>query len=404
MTDAYVIGWIKDALSQAIIQPVDKTKMNGYSSRADVLEALESLATAHSKGGITSVQKAWKETIGAYIPDVAAIVNRPKLIRHISEFENTPAIEWLVKDEIPKKSTVIIYGASGAAKSFAAVDYAGQIAKTENIIYIAGEGESGYYARYNAWLKHCGYTKPGKFNLLPKAIQMLKNDDVENFITEAAPLKPAAVFIDTLARCMVGGDENSQKDMGMFIYACDQIRERLDCTVVIIHHTGKAGDNERGSSSLRGAADMMIAITNEEGVIKIACGKSKDTKPFTHRYCRLQEVEIVQNKVPIVSCVLEAWQRVKVDPKDLSPNQARLLECLSSELFHEGVRAPDLKAYSNVQGSGFYTSLNSLIKRGYARKMGKGAKIDPVVITHEGMEWIRAKSKVNPEQMSVSMM
>jgi hypothetical protein len=154
---------------------------------------------------------------------------------------------------------------------------------------------------------------------------------------------------------------------------------------------------------LRGAADMMIAVTNEEGIIKIACGKSKDSKPFMHRYCRLQEIDIVQNNIPVTSAVLEAWQRVKVDAKDLTPNQARILECLASEIFSQGVRASDLKGYSNVSGSSFYTALNSLLKKGYAKKLGKGASIDPVIITHIGMDWIRDKSKINPEESNSNM-
>ncbi len=398
----YVVKFIKSALSDnAIILP-DKAQLNGYGARSEVWEAIVSLTEAHKIGGSAAAQLAWDTVVSKSIPDITAIVNRPRLIKHISEFEKDPPIEWLVGDEIPKRSLVVIYGASGSGKSFAAVDYAGMIALNENVIYVAGEGRSGYFARYSAWLKHTGRKKMGKFQLYPKSLQVLKQTELDAFIDEAQDFKPAAVIIDTLSRCMVGGDENNQKDMGLFVYGCEQIQQTLDCTVIIIHHTGKQGDNERGSSVLRGAADMMISVTNEEGLVKIACGKSKDTKPFMHRYCRLQEIEIVQNGLKVISGVLEAWQRVKVDIKDLSPNQARLLECLASELFSEGVRAPDLKGYSNIQGSSFYTALNSLLKKGYARKMGKGAKIDPVVITVLGMDWIREKSKLNPEQMSAS--
>lgn len=398
----YVTKFIKSALSDTAIILPDKTQLNGYSARPEVWEAITSITEAHKIGGVNAAKTAWEDVVGKTIPDIAEAVNRPRLIKHISEYEHTPPIEYLVKDEVPARSLVVIYGASGACKSFLAIDYGGEIAVKHNIIYIAGEGESGYYARYNAWLKHCGHKKQGKFQLVANALQLLKTGDVDAFIEEARDYSPAAVIIDTLARSMVGGDENNQKDMGLFVYGCDMIRKALNCTVIVVHHTGKTGDSERGSSVLRGAADMMIAVTNEEGIVKIACGKSKDSKPFMHRYCRLQEVEVVQNGVKVVSAVLESWQRVKVDIKDLTPNQARLLEVLASELFSQGARASDIKGYSNITNSSFYTALNSLIKKGYAKRLGKGASIDPVIITLTGMDWIRDKSKINPEQMSES--
>lgn len=398
----YVVKFIKSALSDTAIILPDKSQLNGYGERPEVWEAIVSLTDAHKVGGANAAKQAWSEVIAKTVPDIAAIVDRPRLIKHISEFEETPPIEYLIPHEVPAHSLVVIYGASGSCKSFLAIDYGGEIALKQSIVYIAGEGESGYYARYHAWLKHTGHKKEGKFHLVAGALQLLKLGDVEAFIEEARDYKPAAVIIDTLARSMVGGDENNQKDMGLFVYGCDLIRKALNCTVIVVHHTGKAGDSERGSSVLRGAADMMIAVTNEEGIVKIACGKSKDSKPFMHRYCRLQEVTIMQNGKQVVSAVLEAWQRVKVDAKELSPNQARILECLASEIFAQGAKASDIKGYSNITNSSFYTALNSLIKRGYAKKLGKGASVDPVIITHIGMDWIREKSKINPEQMSES--
>ncbi len=401
MTDHYVINWIKAAITQEHIEAPDRSRLNGYGERAEVWEAMESLALVRQQGSLANAQELWRDKLTAFIPDVAAIVNRPRLIRHIDEFENEPPVEWLIPNELPSRAISVIYGPSGAAKSFLAIDYAGVIALKKPVIYIAGEGQSGYYARYKAWLTHCGYKKSGQFMLAPRAVQLLKPNEVSEFINEAAEIKPAVVFIDTLARSMVGGDENSQKDMGLFISGCDQIREQLGCAVVIIHHTGKTGDNERGSSVLRGAADMMIAVTNEEGTIKVSCGKSKDSKPFPHRYLRLKEITIEQNGKQVVSCVLDMWQKVKTDPDALTPNQTRLLECLASEIFSDGVRVPDLKGYANIgAGSTFYSALNTLMKRGFCYKKGKGAKIDPVVISETGKDWMRRHSRVNPDQIS----
>jgi RecA-family ATPase len=50
--------------------------------------------------------------------------------------------------------------------------------------------------------------------------------------------------IDTLARSMAGGDENAAKGVGEFIAAIDRLRG--DHAALVVHHTGKDGDRERG--------------------------------------------------------------------------------------------------------------------------------------------------------------
>lgn len=391
-----VTDWIKKALSSDSILPISSVHLNGYGERAEVKEALESLALAHKAGGAQSANVAWKEQVSKAVPDIADIVNRPKLIFHISELESRPPVRWLIEGEIPERAISVVFGPPEAGKSFLAVDYSAQISLEQPIIYIAGEGGSGYYARYKAWLNHTGRKKPGQFNIVDRPIQMLNPQQVAWFIEEARHIRPVLVVIDTLSRCMVGGDENQQKDMGLFIASCDQIRLELDCAVMIVHHTSKSGDNERGSSVLRGAADSMVQVSNTEGLIKIESSKTKDGKHFATRYCRRLEVAVEQNGEMLTSCVLEAWNRVKVDPNELSQNQYRILESLASELFAEGVKAPDLKIASGVDRSSFYTAINSLIKRGFVNKLGRGARLDPFIITAQGIMAVRKTVNSSP--------
>ncbi|MCA1646651.1 MAG: helicase RepA family protein [Chloroflexi bacterium] len=59
------------------------------------------------------------------------------------------------------------------------------------------------------------------------------------------PELPVALFTDTLARGMVGVDENSAQDMGLFIQTADRIRQATGATVVVLHHHGKSGAANR---------------------------------------------------------------------------------------------------------------------------------------------------------------
>jgi hypothetical protein len=77
---------------------------------------------------------------------------------------------------------------------------------------------------------------------------------------------PVAMFVDTVSRALPGADENLQKDMTLFVRACDLLKVEFGCTVTGIHHTNKQS-GMRGSTVLDGAADFIYEIKREEGVM-----------------------------------------------------------------------------------------------------------------------------------------
>ena len=60
--------------------------------------------------------------------------------------------------------------------------------------------------------------------------------DVDAMISEidAAGVVPDIIVIDTAARAMLDLDENSAKDTGIFIAACDRLKRRFKCAVIRI--------------------------------------------------------------------------------------------------------------------------------------------------------------------------
>jgi hypothetical protein len=74
------------------------------------------------------------------------------------------------------------------------------------------------------------------------------------------------VIIDTLARAILGADENSSSDMGRAIGAAEKISRELQATIILAHHTGKDKEGgPRGSSSLTNNPDGQIRVYIEEG-------------------------------------------------------------------------------------------------------------------------------------------
>ncbi len=70
------------------------------------------------------------------------------------------------------------------------------------------------------------------------------------------------VIIDALAEIM-DGDENSKQDTLPVFHALKRIAEKTGCAIIVIHHTNWAGAY-RGSSSIKGAVDLLVKIDSEE--------------------------------------------------------------------------------------------------------------------------------------------
>lgn len=68
-------------------------------------------------------------------------------------------------------------------------------------------------------------------------------------------------MIDTLSRTMMGGDENSTKDMAAFVSNLDHLRQASGAHVAVIHHCGHEGSRMRGSNVLAAALDLEVRVT-----------------------------------------------------------------------------------------------------------------------------------------------
>jgi len=106
------------------------------------------------------------------------------------------------------------------------------------------------------------------------------------------------IVVDTLARSFVGKDENSSTDMGVFVRNMDLLIERYDCTVLVVHHSGKQAERGmRGSSSLRGAVSSEFELIKEVGTQTVALHvrKQKDVEEAEQQWLTAREVSWVQS-------------------------------------------------------------------------------------------------------------
>lgn len=207
-----------------------------------------------------------------------------------------PPPTWLAHNLIPDNSLAVLYGPPGVGKSFVAMDLAqsvgtglrwmGRRTRQGAAVYVAaGEGVSGLGARIQGWEGQRGVAVED-VHYMTEAIQLHQSASVNKFLHTIKPLAPRLVVIDTLARCFVGGDENSVQDMGQAVSAADEIREITGAAVVFVHHTGRADEDgqvhERGSTALKSAVDTMIEMKGDEDgpTRELWCRKQKDSAKF----------------------------------------------------------------------------------------------------------------------------
>jgi len=252
-----------------------------------------------------------------------------------------PKAKWLLPGLLPESGLSVLFGPSGAYKSFMALDYALRVAQSHSVIYTIYEGISGYWQRIKAWTQHHNQGH-GKLHVCLGSLAVMNVGELGEFIEDARTIGPKLVIVDTLARAMTGSDENSTRDMGLFIAACDRIRVELNTAVLIIHHTNKGGLKERGSVALRGAADIMIKQRMEDDTIITECEKSKDSEPFEAQFWRPLAVPVTIDDEALTVPVLVGADRIIDDGTKLTANQRKVLEVLTLEMYTDGATAQEI--------------------------------------------------------------
>ena len=235
---------------------------------------------------------------------------------------NLPYPEWLVDGVIQENTLALVYGPSGCGKSFLALDLAHHLAlgrpwfgheveRQFGVLYIAAEASGGVVKRVKAWRQHHDIAKdtycPMWFIRTP--IDLLEPATVDEVETtwSAWANQFEVVIVDTLSRCTPGGNENAPECMTEAVNNLDRIRERLNATIIVIHHSPLSDkDRPRGHSSLFAAADTAITV-EQVGDQRTATVKYQRDGEEGQRFAfSLQQLEVGKDKHmrPVTSCIV----------------------------------------------------------------------------------------------------
>jgi hypothetical protein len=284
-----------------------------------------------------------------------------------SALHNLPDPQPLIENILDQGTVALLYGRWGTGKSFIALDWAASVAtgrpwqdrptQPRRALYVAAEGAHGLKGRVHAW--ETGWQTPikdGTLDILPTPVNLTRPIEVGNLLALVDWGGYAFVVVDTLARCMVGADENSAKDCGEVLDALHRIRERTPngrgC-VLGVHHTGKDGKTFRGSSTFEAGADTVYHINLDGAEIILDREKRKDgPRVDTHRL-RLDPIEGTGSAV------------IGVSRGDSKTSRAdTLLSQLNYHFAGTGASAAQLLKVSEMSEATFYRALSDLRERG----------------------------------------
>ncbi|MGR3743929.1 MAG: AAA family ATPase [Pseudooceanicola nanhaiensis] len=275
-------------------------------------------------------------------------------LRPLSGISADLSSQYIVKGWLNAGTFSVIYGEPNVGKTFLALDIAFHVAAGEAwhgnrvrggpVIYLASEGGHGIELRIEAF-RHdrpdmaAAIEDAGTFHLLPVTIDLCPPGDAEALADVFRSMRPSLVVVDTLARSMGSGDENTAKDMGALIRNLDFIRAETGAHVMAIHHCGKdASRGARGSGSLRGAVDHEIELTREGAVMTAENKKERDGPSGRSFAYSLRSVLLGcdEDGDEVSSCVVEASEAPVARGPKITGQAKIALQAFGDALAHHG--------------------------------------------------------------------
>jgi AAA domain len=277
-------------------------------------------------------------------------------LRYWADLGTVSPPDRLVRRLLGTGSLAVIYGEPGCGKTFLATDlglhialgraWFGRAVTPGAVIYVAGEGVAGINNRLAGFKAKHEPDGDVAFAIVPVAIDLGPGGtDTDRVIAATAAVEARTgkavllIVVDTLARSMGAGDENSTQDMGRFVASCDRIRLGTGATILVVHHRGKSSQaGARGSSALLGAADTVLEVEKLEGGRVARVVKQKDAVDGVEIGFELEVVELGEDDEgePITTCVVRQTDEVAKAAPKLTATEKRAMAVLHNVLVDFG--------------------------------------------------------------------
>jgi hypothetical protein len=207
------------------------------------------------------------------------------------DLANLPEPVPLIDDTLDQGTVFVLLGYHQTLKSFVAQSWCASVAtgfawhdrpvsEARRVLYVAAEGLHGLHNRLTAW-ERWQNTRISHESLMtyPSAVNLAHPPAVADLVALVRGEGFGMIVLDTFAKCAVGLDENSARDMGQVVDSLYRIREAAGHTGVVgvVHHTGKADRaTARGSSALESGVDTVYTTEGDSRAMTLTRTKRKD--------------------------------------------------------------------------------------------------------------------------------
>lgn len=258
------------------------TELDTHGDKAAAVDQVFSKMLAGGNGHDPGDSTAQAGTSARYVLRTASDALQPQ-----------PPIDWIIENLFSAGSVSLLVGEGGSKKTWAMLDAAVCVAlgrpwlefetKQAGVLFIDEESGARRMARRLGDVLR-GYgaddTTPIWYVCLAGFNFLQGTDDFNELQKLIVGSGARLVIIDALADVMLGGDENSVKDIQPVFHGLRQVAEAAQVAVVVIHHANKAG-SYRGSTAMHGAVDLLLKVESRTGESYIAfdCEKARDVEP-----------------------------------------------------------------------------------------------------------------------------
>lgn len=286
------------------------------------------------------------------------------------QLADLPSPEPLIDDTLDQRTVAILAGPRGTLKSFVLLSWAASISTGRpwlgrsvrtrgRALIIAAEGAAGMDQRLAAWEDAHLRVPDGALSVLRVPVNLMTAGDVAALCDLVQDGGYSLIAIDTIARSMTGGDENSGRDMGLVVDALYTILEAAGAhgCVVAAHHSPRADSGRpRGHTALESGVDTLYVSSGDTTLMQLTRLKRKDGPTE----------DVVNTKLE-----LRGASGFLADTRPGLANKAdELLSVFVSGFSETGASKAELRAAADMAPATFSRSLNSLISLGILRNDG----------------------------------
>lgn len=183
----------------------------------------------------------------------------------------------LIDGFVPSGGVMVLAGAPATGKSFTALSWAAAIAegspwfgratRQASVLYVLGEGFSGFGKRIKAWKAVNGRPMSNNIDFIDGLTYGASLKDpaaVQQLIGLINEVPTGLVVFDTLSVLANLTNENDNAEVAQVMANVHTIAQATGATVMVIHHTTKSTGSVRGASAFVGNSDTVVVAAKEK--------------------------------------------------------------------------------------------------------------------------------------------